>query len=169
MNNHVINTEGTPNGLAGNPFNQTTMVIATADRGINQRIRDAAISAGYSGDVINTQVFPPSMLKMGLENGADDYMIVIRPDLYKDKQAGDGYLNHTPATIFRITPNQTTKLDPYNYPELRVRGTGQTEFDLMPDLEQLRDVILDKYSNLNATELPTSQTITVERDRRHWA
>jgi hypothetical protein len=77
VNNHVINTEGTPNGLAGNPFNQTTMVIATADRGINQRIRDAVISAGYSGDVINTQVFPSSMPKMGLENGSGDYMMVI--------------------------------------------------------------------------------------------
>lgn len=164
VNNLVINTEGTPNGLAGNPFNQTTMIIGTADRGVNQRIRDAAISAGYSGDVINTQVFPPSMLKMGLENGSDDYMMVIRPALYKDKQAGDEYLNHTPATIFRITPNQTTNLDPYNYPELRVRGTGKTEFDLMSDLEQLREVILDKYSNLNATELPTSQTITVGSD-----
>ncbi len=164
VNNLVINTEGTPNGLAGNPFNQTTMIIDTADRGINQRIRDAAISAGYSGDVINTQVFPVSMLKMGLENGSDDYMLVIRPALYKDKQAGDEYLNHTPATIFRITPNQTTKLDPYNYPELRVRGTGKTEFDLMPDLEQLKEVILNKYSNLNATELPTSQTVTVGSD-----
>jgi hypothetical protein len=42
-------------------------------------------------------------------------------------------------------------------PELRVRGTGKTEFDLMPDLEQLRETILNKYSDLNATELPTSQ------------
>jgi hypothetical protein len=164
VNNLVINTEGTPNGLPGNPFNQTTVLVATADGGINQRIRDAAISAGYSGDVINTQVFPSAMLNMGLENSSDTYMMVIRPALYKDKQAGDEYINHTPATVFRITPNQTTKLDPYNYPELRVRGTGKTEFDLMPDLETLREAILNKHSNLDATELPTSQTVTVGSD-----
>ena len=39
VNNLVINTEGTPNGSSGNPFNQTTIIVATADRGIDQRIR----------------------------------------------------------------------------------------------------------------------------------
>ena len=42
VNNLVINTEGTPNGTAGNPFNQTTVIVATADRGIDQRIQAAA-------------------------------------------------------------------------------------------------------------------------------
>lgn len=156
VNNLDINTEGTPNGLPGNPYNQTTVIVATADRGIDQRIRAAALSAGYSGDIFNTQVLPSAILNMGLENGSDNFIMLIRPALYMDKQAGDNYLNNTPATVFRITPNQTTKLDPYNYPELRVRGTGKTEFDLMNDLEQLRKAILNKYSNLNATELPTS-------------
>jgi hypothetical protein len=156
VNNLAINTEGTPNGLAGNPFNQTTTIVATADRGIDQRIRAAALSAGYSGDIFNTQVLPSAVLNMGLKNSSDTFIMLIRPALYKDKQAGDEYLNNTPATVFRITPNQTTKLDPYNYPELRVRGTGKTEFDLMGDFKELRKAILSKYSGLNATELPTS-------------
>ena len=156
VNSLTINTEGTPNGSAGNPFNQTTVMVATADRGIDQRIRAAALSAGYSSDIFNTQVFPSAMLNMGLENSSDNFIMLIRPNFYKDKQAGDDYLNNTPATIFRITPNQTTKLDPYTYPELKVRGTGKTEFDLANDLEQLRKAILNKYSNLKATELPTS-------------
>ncbi|NPV63888.1 MAG: hypothetical protein HPY61_14905 [Methanotrichaceae archaeon] len=156
VNNLVINTEGTPNGTAGNPFNQTTVIVATADRGIDQRIRAAALSAGYSDYIFNTQVLPASMLKMGLGNDSDTFLIAIRPAFYKDKQMGDNYLNNTPATVFRVTPNQTTKLDPYDYPELRVRGTGTTEFDLMDDLEELRNAILDKYTDLSATELPTS-------------
>ena len=164
VNNLVINTEGSPNGLAGSPFNQTTVIVATADRGIDQRIRDAALSAGYSGDIFNTQVLPSSILNMGLENDSDTFTIYIRPALYKDMKAGNDYLNNTPATVFRITPNESTKLDPYNYPELRVRGTGKTEFDLMDDLEQLRETILKKYSGLNATELPTSQAVPVGSD-----
>ena len=130
VNNLVINTEGTPNGSAGNPFNQTTVIVATADRGIDQRIRAAALSAGYSSDIFNTQVFPSSMLNMGLENNSDNFIMLIRPALYKDKQAGDNYLNNTPATVFRITPNESTKLDPYDYPELRVRGTGKQSLTL---------------------------------------
>jgi hypothetical protein len=164
VNNLVINTEGTPNGAAGNPFNQTTVIVATADRGIDQRIRAAALSAKYSSEILNTQVFPSSMLNMSVEDSSDNFLMLIRPAQYKDKQAGDDYLNNTPATVFRVTPKETTKLDPYNYPELRVRGTGTTEFDLMDDLEELRMAILNKYSGLNATELPTSIAVPLGSD-----
>jgi len=164
VNNMVINTEGTQNGSSGNPFNQTTIVVATADKGIDQRIRAAALSAGYPNGIFNTQVFPTSMLNMGLENDSDTFMMLIRPALVTDKQTGDNYVNNTPATVFRITPNNTTELDPYDYPELRVRGTGKTEFDLMDDLEELRIAILNKYNESNVTELPTSQTVPVGSD-----
>ena len=157
LNNLVIKTEGTPNGLPGNPFNQTTVIVTTADRGTDKRIRAAAQSAGYSDGIINTQVIPSPLLNMGLENASDTFTIYIRPALFKDKQAGSDYINNTPAIILRVTPNNSTELDPYNVPELRVRGTGKTEFGLTPDLNKLRQAILTKYSGLNATELPTSQ------------
>ncbi len=73
INNLVIKTEGTPNGLPGNPYNQTTIVITTADKGIDQRIQAAALSAGYSGDIVNTQVLPSAMLNMGVENNSDTF------------------------------------------------------------------------------------------------
>jgi hypothetical protein len=104
------------------------------------------------------------MLNMSVEDSSDNFLMLIRPAQYKDKQAGDDYLNNTPATVFRVTPKETTKLDPYNYPELRVRGTGTTEFDLMDDLEELRMAILNKYSGLNATELPTSIAVPLGSD-----
>ncbi len=157
LNNLVINTEGTPNGSPGDPYNQTTVIVSTADRGIDERIRAAARSAGYSEGIMNTQVIPSSILNMGLENDSDTFGLFLRPALFTDKQAGDDYINNTPATVFRVTPNTTTELDPYDYPEIRPRGTGETELDLNDDLEELREAILERYSNLNATELPTSQ------------
>jgi hypothetical protein len=159
INLDTINTEGTQNGLSGNPFNQTTVIITTPDRGINQRIRAAALSAGYSGAIINTHVLPSTMLNLGLENGSDTFTEFIRPALFKDKQAGDNYVNNTPAIVFRITPNKSTELDPYNVPETRVRGTGKTEFDLWDDLEALRKAILNKYNESTARELPTSMWV----------
>ena len=164
VNNLVIKTEGTPNGSSGNPFNQTTIIIITADKGIDQRIRAVAQSTGYSDDIINTQVLPSVMLNMGLENDSDTFAAFVRPALFNDTQAGDDYINNTPAVVFRITPNESAELDPYGYPELRVRGTGQTEFDLMDDLEELRIAILKKYSKLDATELPTSQGVPIGID-----
>jgi hypothetical protein len=159
LNLAVIKTEGTPNGSSGNPFNQTTMVVTTADKSIDQRIRAAAQSSGYSDGIINTFVIPSAKLNMGLENNSDTFMMFIRPALFNDTQAGDDYINNTPATVFRITPNNTTKLDPYDVPEQRVRGTGKTEFELTDDLEELRSAILNKYNESNATELPTSMWV----------
>lgn len=164
INNLNIKTEGTPNGLPGDPYNQTTIVITTADKGIDQRIQAAALLAGYSGDIINTQVLPSAMLNMGVENNADTFAEFIRPSMFVDQKAGDVYIANKPAKVFRITPNESTKLDPYSVPELKVRGTGKTEFDLMPDLEQLKVAILAKYMNLNATELPTSQGVPIASD-----
>ena len=162
LNNAVIKTQGTPNGKPGNPFNQTTIIVTTADKNIDGRIRVAAQSAGYSDSLINTQVLPSTRLNMGLENDSDTFSIYIRPALFKDKEAGDAYINNTPAAIFRITPKETTELielDPYSVPEIRVRGTGKTEFDLTDDLEELREAILKKYNVSNPTELPTSMWI----------
>ena len=159
VNNLTINTGGTPGGMAGNPFSQTTVIVATADRSIDQRIRSAAISAGYPGDVLNTQVLPSAVLNMGLQESSDNFLILIRPYLYKDKQAGEEYLSNTPAVIFRVTPNKAGVLDPYPYPELRVHGTGKTELGLSADVESLRKAILDKYGGLEATELPTSMAV----------
>ena len=164
VNNLDINTEGTPNGTAGNPYNQTTIVVTTADKGIDQRVRAAAQSAGYSDGIINTQVLPSAMLKMGVENDSDTFAVYIRPSLFADEQVGNDYIDNIPATVFRITPNESTELEPYGYPDLRVHGTGTTEFDLMDDLEELRVAILDKYSGLNATDLPTSIGVPIGSD-----
>ena len=158
-NNLGIKTEGTPNGSSGNPFNQTTVIIITADKDIDKRIRAAAQSAGYSDNIINTQVLPSSILNLGLDNNSDTFAAFARPALFNDTQAGENYINNTPATVFRITPNNTTELDPYAYPEIRVRGTGQTELNLTDDLEELRTAILNKYNESNAMELPTSQFV----------
>ena len=160
LNNLVIKTEGTPDGLPGNPFDQTTVVITTADKGIDRRIRAAAQSAGYPDNITNTQVIPSTILNMGLENSSDTFAVFIRPALFKDQQAGDAYINRTPATILRVTPNVSARLDPYSVPELRVRGTGTTEFGLLDDLNELREAILAKYNSLNATELPTGRWFT---------
>jgi len=158
LNNLVIKTEGTPDGQPGNPFNQTTLVITTADKGIDRRIRAAAQSAGYPDNITNTIVIPSTMLNLGLENNSDTFLVAIRPAMFKDQQAGDAYIKRVPATLLRISPNVSAQLDPYSVPKQRVRGTGTTEFDLLDDLSELREAILTKYNNsLNSTELPTSK------------
>ncbi len=159
LNHLTINTEGTPNGSEGNPFDKNTVIVSTADRGIDERVRAAAISAGYSYSIMNTYVVPSPMLKMGLEDDSDTFNFFIRPSIFKDQQAGDAYIKNPPAVILRLTPKQPASLDPFSVAELRVRGTGKTEHDLTPALNDLRKAILAKYGDLEATELEISEAV----------
>jgi hypothetical protein len=156
LNLKTIKTEGTPNGGEGDPFNQTTLIVSTADKSIDERVRNAAKSAGYPSSTMNTDVIPSSVLNMGLDNSSDTFAFVIRVNFFKDELAGEAYVNDPPGTVLRITPAEPATLDPYKVPELRVRGTGNaSELDLMPDLNELRRAILDRYDDLGATELET--------------
>jgi hypothetical protein len=154
LNNLTIKTSGTPNGAKGNPFNQDTIIIITADKGTDQRIRSAAVAAGYSENIINTYVIPSSMVKLGTGPDFDTVVFGQRMALFADEEAGQKYVNAISAAI-RVTPKSQVELDPFPAPQLRVRGTGKTEVDLQPALDELRQAILAKYSNLSANELET--------------
>jgi len=160
LNNLTINTEGTPNGAEGNPFDKNTIIVSTADRSIDKRVRAAAISAGYSSSIINSYVIPSPILKMGLQDDSDTFNFFIRPSIFRDQSAGDAYIKKPPAVILRITPKEHVNLDPYGVPQLRMRGTGKTEHDLTQALSALRKAILTKYSNLEATELEICEWVT---------
>jgi hypothetical protein len=157
LNNMTVSTDGTPAGEEGDAFEQYTVIICTADKGIDQRVRDSLASAGYSMDIVNTDVIPSGLVKMGLDAEDDTFTFLHRLAFFSDEQAGEEYMGSAQGTVFRLTPAEDTQLEPFEVPELRVRGTGDTyELDLMGALEELRQAIMEKYSNLRATELETN-------------
>jgi len=163
LNNLTIKTTGTPNGVRGNPFNQDTVIIVTADKGTDRRIRTAAQVAGYPADIINTYVIPISMVKLGIGPEFDTVVFGNRMAQFTDEKAGNDYVNAI-LLAYRVTPTSSGKFDPFPAPELRVRGTGNTEVDFQPALDELRRAILAKYSNLKATELVTSVWLSESYD-----
>lgn len=163
LNNVTIKTSGTPNGEKGDPFNKDTIIIVTADKATDRLIRDAALSAGYTEDIINTYVIPGSMVKLGIGPEYDTIVLGQRMALFKDEKAGQEYVNVVTAAI-RVIPGTQYKLDPLPAPKLRVRGTGVTEWDLQPALEDLRTAILTRYSNLSSKEMGTQVWLTESYD-----
>jgi len=151
LNNLTIKTAGTPDGVTGNPFDQDTIIIIAADKGTDQRIRKAAMEAGYPEEIINTYIIPTSMVKLGIGPEYDTIVFGQRMALFSDEKAGNEYVNNITAAI-KVTPKSGTTLDPFPAPQLRVRGTGKTEIDLKPALEELRKAILEKHSGLKAKE-----------------
>lgn len=138
-------------------FNASTFMITAADQGINDRIKAAGMAAGYSENIMNSAVIPPQLVKMGLGQNADKFLMLTRLAFFKDKKAGQDYLNGTAARVFRITPKViSNSSQPYGTPKLRVRGTGNTsELNLTSALNDLREAILKENKGYNVTELTT--------------
>jgi hypothetical protein len=153
LNNMTIKTGGSDAA-----FDSPTMIVTTADKGINKRVHSAAVASGFSSGIINDDIVSPEIVKMGLEAEADSFAFIHRVAFFKDKKAGDAYLAKPQGTVLRLTPkSQTEKLQPHEVPRLRVRGNGDaSELDLTDDLEELRQAILKKYQGAQVTELSTS-------------
>jgi len=146
-------------GSTRDPFSKATIIVTTADRGIAFAVRSALLRAGYPSSIINFDVVPSAMLNLGVDQSADTLQFTIRlSPLDQDSQAVQDYMAN-PGTVWRVTPETVTppeRLDPIPVPKLRVRGTGQTELDLLPAVEELRQAIIDRYSgNYDYIEIPS--------------
>ena len=145
-------TSNTPGGAAGNAFNSETVLITTADKGMNRMMRNALTAAGYSPDIINDDNIPPALVDMGLKKGKDTFVMVIRAALWDQPDKGRDYIdnpgNH--LRVFRITPNMPMDTEePWPVPALKVRETGVSEYQIVPnalaDLEHLRQEIIRRH------------------------
>lgn len=165
INQLTIHSAGTPNGAPGDPFNKLTVLIVTADQDIDARVREAARKAGYPPPIINTEPMPQSLLNLGIGATADAFNLLFRAALgltEKDAAALLEYKAHPPFRVFRVTPDAEppeVAANPFPIPEFRRHGTGETEFYLLPAVEELRTAILDAYDDdgLAAQEFKSDQ------------
>ncbi len=149
VNNATVKTIGPT------PFNRPVALIFTPDQGTDARVRAALQHAGYPAAIINTIVFPASMLNLGHDETADELRIAMRIGSSDHQDAIDSYIQQAQETlkIFRLTPRTHTVADPFPVPRLRIRGTGQTEMDLMNKLGQLRQGIIAANPGLYSTDI----------------
>ncbi|MFW6035447.1 MAG: hypothetical protein ACOCRZ_04260 [Halothermotrichaceae bacterium] len=164
-NNYNIWTENTPQGEEGFPYNSSTVIISSADKGVNKEIRESLYTAGYSLDIMNDDIIPMDMTNMGLEKGKDNFLFLMRGAIWAEKYVGDAYIHNFDQfmKVHRVTPKKpVTKLKPWSIPKLKVRETGTTEFQIIPsardDLDYLRNEIIEKYgsSEYNHIDLDTN-------------
>jgi len=152
LNRFVIKTGGTD-------FNKDIVLAFTSDMLTDKAIRAASVRAGFSKEVLNTYVIPSALLKTNnaLDETTDQLVIGQRTALWRDGTSdGGGYIENPKVVVFRVTPPHTFH-SPFRTPRERVRGTGRTEFDLLPAVDRLKKAILKRYSNTSAQELITAQ------------
>lgn len=153
LNNSVIRA-------GKDPFNKNVVLSFTSDEETNKAVRTAALRAGFPGEVFNTYVLPSSVMKTNdaLDETTDQFLIVQRTALWRDgSEDGAGYIKHPGVVVLRVTPPDNTPHKPLPGSKQRVRGSGTTETDYGPAVDQLREAILRRHSNLPAQELTTSQ------------
>lgn len=159
LNLQVIATAGTPNGVVGNPFAQETVVISTADRRLDAVLRELLPGSGAPGAIINTDVIPPELARMGLVKNRDDFAMLFRVALFADPAAGERYMRTPPAAILRVTPPTPTAIDPFPAKPLRPRGTHTSESWLYPALDELIAAVKARYRGL---EVKSRRTLWLE-------
>jgi hypothetical protein len=179
INNHTIKTGDGPEGqLRLKPYDAATMIISSPDSGIDARVRKAALAAGCSESIINTEIIPSQLVQFGLGGMSDELVFVQRMAFFlndPDQKIEKGYfaedrpLFNEDSTligppygpndrgwVFRVTPAaalETKALKPFAMPPLRVRGTGDTrEFNLFPAMEKLRSAIIAHYGKSETME-----------------
>jgi hypothetical protein len=149
INNMTIKTET----VDSERFDSETIIISTADKKTFNRINKAIESSGLSTDIINLDVIPSSIVKMGLDEKSDTIGWLNRVALFHDKNRGESFLKNPAAVILRVTPVAVQEHDPLPIPELRRRGVGTTEAELQEGLDKLGDAIVKKHESLFAQEL----------------
>lgn len=144
---------GTVRTIGDTPFDAPVVLIFTPDQGTDARVREALVHADYPEGIINTLVFPASMLNLGHGDAADELRILSRAAIWDDKAEEKAYMERPPLRIFRVTPRIKPEPNPFPVPKLRIHGTGQTEMDLMNKLWQLRNNIIAHNSEMVATDI----------------
>ncbi len=146
----------------GSPFSKNIVLIYTPDENTDKAVRNAAKASGFKDAVVNTYIIPSALLVTNddLDETTDQLVIGQRTALWADgSKDGGGYLENPGVVVLRVTPAKSAPSKAFSTPKQRVRGTGQTEFDLLPYVDNLRQAILDHYPGLNAQELATDRWI----------
>jgi hypothetical protein len=96
------------------------------------------------------------MLQLGENDTADELTLKMRIGMAEGgPEALDAYVKNagTAVKVLRVTPTTTAKENPFPVQPLRVRGTGQTEMDLMGKVGQLRAGIIAANPGMHATDI----------------
>ncbi|EKQ57714.1 MULTISPECIES: hypothetical protein [unclassified Clostridium] len=154
ISNSFIWTDNTLYGTPGNPFNSSTIIITTADKGIDNQMRDALVKSGFNPGIMNDDNIPINLVNMGLERGKDTFMFVMRAAVWENSDIGWDYIYNLDKyfTVLRITPKNTcTATKPWPIPALKKQEICVTEFQVVPTardtLDYLRSKIISQYGN----------------------
>jgi hypothetical protein len=108
--------------------------------------------------MIFVKEIPSPMVNMGIEEDDDTFAFGMRTAVYDSPEVKEKYMKdiYTMYRSYRLTPVQSGPLDPYPVKDLKVRGTGRSEFGLMNSVTELRDAIIAAYPDYTCSDPETT-------------
>ena len=169
---------GTIRTTGPDKFNKPVVIIVTGNTETENRVRAAALKAGYPNAIINVEAISPAIGPLGKGSQGSVFAFGHRIAVADNQTELLNYVQNPAAyyAVFRVTPNDQLDKQLAGHPEpvpvQRVRGTGQTEMALYPSLKELRQAILDTYAGMPGMELdtkiwtsrtPDNREVTIEK------
>ncbi|KIE25912.1 hypothetical protein LK08_15845 [Streptomyces sp. MUSC 125] len=156
VNNKTVRTTG------ATPYSRPFALVITGNRRTEEEVNRMLAASGL-GNGTNNMTIPPAMYRLGLGESSDQFLVGIRTIVAKPgfEKALDDYRAAPPLQVFRVRPrghseDQTKPVyrpNPLPVPRLRVSGTGATELNLNPTLQQLRQRIIDAHPGYKAQDI----------------
>ncbi|MFF9763475.1 MULTISPECIES: LysM peptidoglycan-binding domain-containing protein [Streptomyces] len=157
---------GTVKTAGPTPFGQPFALVMTGHERTRAEVHEMLAASGLGG-AINDATVPPAMFRLGLGEDADQFLLGIRTAAPEPgfEKALDAYRDAPPLQILRVRPkgasaDQTKPVyapAPLPVPRLRTAGTGATELDLNPSLQELRQRIIDAHPGFEARDVVTER------------
>ena len=150
INNMTIKVAGGKDA----PFNEPVVVIIATDQEVEQKIRKTLLKAGFPNQIINTLAVSPSIVRLGVDDVSDTLNYAWR--LHSESTTEVENYKASPGRIFRVSPVPaipSSDIIPLETPNLRIRGTGTDEMNLLPALDALGEAIVAKYPGYDAEKI----------------
>jgi hypothetical protein len=153
LNNGMIGVDDSSQGV----FERPAVVIASADEGIDGRVRAAVTSAGWPSSALNSIVFDPSKSKLGLEEEADTFNVLFRVAIFDDADKGKAWLAALPGTVYRLTPTQPGAAKPFGSPAARAKDLIHTEDSLKSATDKLGAALITAFPGYSGQHMVVNE------------
>jgi hypothetical protein len=141
---HILN-DPLPNMSANHRLDQREALVIVAQ---------LLVRAGASRSEVFTEPVSPELVKVGLDQSADDLITYIRYAMPLDEAAGERWRQELPLTILRVRDMSSRKYDnPLPIPIYYKRTFNYDETKLGRDFAALQGAVLAKWAQPQATLL----------------
>ena len=157
INNKTMRTTGPTT------YDEPFALVITGNQRTLAEVNMMLAASGLGGATNNVPI-PSALFRLGLDQDSNEFLLPVRTAVPQPgfEEALDEYRAGHSLKVFRVRPKSSSAdetkpvypLDPLPVPRLRISGTGNTELNLNPTLQLLRQRIIDSYPGYEAHDMP---------------